>query len=256
MPRILFISVFLVLSLGGTKGQQDSPADSAESQIDERQDIEPVNFDEDKLEHYKEGEAFDYSEEIEKSNWWGRVKTWVAQTWNSFWESIFGRIKPGSPFEIVLDILKYVVLAGLIALVIWLFTRLNPGKAILKNKQGPAVLFSEDEKIIRQKDIPTLIDEALAEKNYRRAIRFYYLLILKNMKEQDLIDYQSDKTNWEYQLEIKNETLRGQFKGITRIYDSVWYGGFQIDKNQFETIKTEFEILRTQLKNRAHAPEL
>ena len=88
-----------------------------------------------------------------------------------------------------------------------------------------------------------MIKEFINQKNYRLAIRYYYLLSLKYLTESDRITWQPQKTNEDYIKEIEKDHLKKDFKNITRIYDYVWYGEFKVDVLKFESLKLLFEDL-------------
>ena len=56
-----------------------------------------------------------------------------------------------------------------------------------------------------------LISEAESNNNYRLAIRYYYLWLLKGLSEKEIIDYDPEKTNSDYQYEIKTPEISEQF---------------------------------------------
>jgi hypothetical protein len=95
-----------------------------------------------------------------------------------------------------------------------------------------------------------LIKEAINQKNYRLAIRYYYLLSLKHLTESDSIAWQPQKTNEDYISEIETDHIKTDFKNITRIYDYVWYGEFNVDVLKFEALKLPFEDLNKTITNR------
>src|SRR5699024_2850519 len=127
--------------------------------------------------------AFDYAEKENPDNWWQSFKSWLSSLWQSFWEGLVGNLEPGSWFFNAMEFLKYILIIGLIGFAIWLFNRLNPGRALMKPTDSPEVLLSDEEKIIRSEDIPSLIEKAQANQNYRLAVRYSYLLVLKILKE-------------------------------------------------------------------------
>src|SRR5699024_10672965 len=156
---------------------------------------------EEKLESYRRSKEFNYFESDSES-WWTSFKKWLHDVWLWFWDGIFGNLGLNMPGWL-LELAKYVVLLLLILLIIWLVVRINPGELFLKDKKQPAVLLSEEENIIQNEDISELIQHAVQEKDYRLAIRYYYLLILKQLRENRLIDYRAEKTNGEYFNEIR-----------------------------------------------------
>ena len=94
-----------------------------------------------------------------------------------------------------------------------------------------------------------MIQKALSDQDYRLAVRFYYLYILQLMSEEALIDWQLQKTNHDYEKEIKKPELKYAFAKITRLYDYVWYGDFSIDELQYKKAEVIFLSLQKSLKN-------
>jgi len=115
-----------------------------------------------------------------------------------------------------------------------------------KNRKNPNVVsLSEDEHIIKNEDIQQLIKNALIDKNYRLAIRYYYLYILQLLSEKELIDWQQQKTNDDYIEELSKSNLKNDFGKATLLYDYVWYGEFDIDQERYQ----KAEVVFTSLKN-------
>lgn len=87
------------------------------------------------------------------------------------------------------------------------------------------------------------IHEAEDKKNYRLALRFGYLQILKSLSQQSLIKYEKGKPNATYVYEIKNHKWGETFKEITRSFDYVWYGNYPIDGTEYFRLKDKFNAL-------------
>lgn len=77
---------------------------------------------------------------------------------------------------------------------------------------------------------------------YREAVRVLYLMYLKNLHQKGLIVLKLNKTNRDYTYEIKEDTLRTVFRKLSRMYDYVWFGQFNIAEQEFFTIEREFSI--------------
>ena len=101
--------------------------------------------------------------------------------------------------------------------------------------------LSDDEALIRDKDLSKLIQEAISKGNYKLAVRYYYLLLLKNLSEKELISWQQEKTNEDYIKELSNNKLNTDFEKLTYLYDYVWYGEFIIDKEKFLQAEVNFK---------------
>ncbi|HLS30707.1 MAG TPA: DUF4129 domain-containing protein [Flavobacteriaceae bacterium] len=227
----------------------DSASTAQEIRTDQNQEIQPVQIDVEQFEKFKEDKAFDYAEKENPENWWQSFKSWLSSLWRSFWEGLVGDIQPGNWFFNAMEFLKYILIIGLIGFAIWLFNRLNTSRALMKPATSPEVLLSDEEKIMRSEDIPKLIEQAQAEQNYRLAVRYSYLLILKILKDKNLIDYQYQKTNQEYQYELKQDEMAVQFDVITRLYEFIWYGDFKPTQLQYQQAKKEFDNIEEQLNS-------
>ena len=91
-----------------------------------------------------------------------------------------------------------------------------------------------------------LFHSLVKENNYRLAIRYYYLWLLKTLSQEDLIAYDVEKTNSDYYREIKNKHTKKEFSYASYLYNHIWYGEFDIDETQFEKAKKAFtQLLRT-----------
>ena len=106
---------------------------------------------------------------------------------------------------------------------------------------------NKDVEIIKNQDIQSLIDQALQDKNYRLAVRYYYLLTLQKLSGQELIDWQVQKTDHDYIYEIENTQLRHSFSRVTDMYDYIWYGNFEVDEFAFAKAQSAFNTVNTQL---------
>src|SRR5690606_29549709 len=85
------------------------------------------------------------------------------------------------------------------------------------------------EEDINQMDFRELINTKKNEGDYRLAIRYYYLWLLKTLANREIIAWHSDKTNSDYLYEIKDNTLRKEFEYLSYVYDYSWYGEFTVD---------------------------
>ena len=114
-----------------------------------------------------------------------------------------------------------------------------------KNTAIDQQLIAEDE-ALETLNINALLQKALSNNDYRLAIRYYYLQVLKDLTQQKWIDYHKDKTNTEYIFEIKDKKIQTFFKDLTYIYTYVWYGEFQLDTASFAQAQKKYQTFLTQ----------
>lgn len=210
-------------------------------------DLDVKKISEEDLETFKADEDFNYIEVEPEDNFivraFNRFSEWVSNIIREIIEAIFGVGEAQGLLYFIFNVLPYLILAFLIFLLIRFFLRVNSRTLITGQNESAGFQFTEDEQIIKNEDINALIDNAIAQKNYRLAIRYYYLLSLKYLTEKQVITWQQEKTNEDYITEIESESIKSNFKNITRIYDYVWYGEFNIDELRFESLKIPFESL-------------
>lgn len=250
--RLFFSVIFIFLIVPTMVFPQAEPVANREYLTQYQQLVKPVQFNKKQLETYKNDPDFDYTEIIPQENWWTLLKDWVSRVWNKFWNWLLGSYAAEGIIAWLLKILPYLIIAGIIGFAIWLFIKLNPAKAALRKPKQAGVHLSEEEKILQSEDIPSLIQQALEQKNYRSAVRYSYLLVLKNLKTNKLIDYQTQKTNEEYLSEIEPISLKNQFKNITHLYDFIWYGNFPVTETDFKKAEYEFVRMKNLLNSTTH----
>ncbi|GLU45514.1 DUF4129 domain-containing protein [Allomuricauda sp. NBRC 101325] len=206
--------------------------------------IEPLKVSEDDLSAYRNNEDFNYEMVEQESTWFDDVKNWFYNIFQQLFEWIFGVEKATSFLATFLQILPYLLLALFLYLVIRFFVNTHARSVLLNKKNPNTVSLSEEERIIKTEDIEQLIKDALAINDYRLAIRYYYLLILKQLSERNLIDWQRQKTNDDYIGELSNPELKNTFGRATFLYDYIWYGAFAIDQERYAQVEQVFVTLK------------
>ncbi len=235
--------------MGSSYPQQDSISLPEGLKYDMDTLFTTVSFKETRLNEFKTQEEFDYIEKVEKESWWSRFKNWINAKYNQFLAWLFGEYEPNSLIAFPIRILPYVLLFLLLGLVLWLFSRLNPGRHILEDPRNSEVFLSEEEELVKNEDLNSLIQTAIRNSEFRLAVRYYYLKQLKKLDQSKLIDYQYQKTNHDYLEEIGDWTVREHFNRITKLYDFIWYGSFEVTENDFALAEKTFLRMETLLKS-------
>lgn len=219
----------------------------ASDSLESRPEI--VEFDDSILKPYQQNEDYSYFKTVEEDSAWEKFKRWLNLQWNKFIDWLFSGISKGNFWNYLALILKIALILGLGLLIIWLFNKYYN----LNQKKPPAdqsdINLSEDERLIQQKDLSILIEEAEAKGNYRLASRYLFLNILKHLKDHNFIEYQFQKTNADYKSEINDPNIKSDFAYAARFYEFVWYGDFRLETSEFNKAKTRFESLVNTLQN-------
>ena len=115
------------------------------------------------------------------------------------------------------------------------------------SKKVAEKLVYEDEDI-HESDFEVLLQRAIINKEYRLAIRYYYLSVLKLLSDKKMIEYHKDKTNSEYLFELENKMTRSQFSYLSYVFTYVWYGEFAVDENAFKLAEQKYQSFKNSLK--------
>ncbi|MCG1036799.1 hypothetical protein [Polaribacter sargassicola] len=115
-----------------------------------------------------------------------------------------------------------------------------------KNKKAKKLIYENED--ITETDIEGLLQKAINNKEYRLAIRYYYLSVLKTLYNKKLIDYHKDKTNSEYLLEIEDSIIKKEFSYLSYVYSYVWYGDFPIDETNFKLAENKYQSFKKLLE--------
>jgi hypothetical protein len=102
-------------------------------------------------------------------------------------------------------------------------------------------LPEESEELSATKDYEKLITQAVNAGDYRIAVRYYYLQTLQKLTAKGAIQFARDKTNYEYLKELSGRSYKNEFASLTRNYEYVWYGEFEIDEIIFNALQTKFK---------------
>lgn len=206
--------------------------------------IEQKKFDSNKIENYRTDKDFDYTEKKQEPGFFAKIWNWFMRILQSFFEWLFGVERATGALEAFLSVLPYFILAVVLYFLLRFFLKVDSNTLLMKGAEKATISLTEEEKLIKNEGIQVLIDKAIADKNYRLAIRYYYVSILQKLTAKELIDWQQEKTNEDYIKEIKKGAIKDEFTKSTVLYDFVWYGNFNINESEFLAARREFEKLK------------
>jgi hypothetical protein len=189
-------------------------------------------FDEAAVKKYSEQKEFIYDDVAPQS----------LSLWDRFWRWVWRLINSLFSGGITGSIIKYILIAVVIALVVFVVIKLIglDYKFLTGKSKTVAIPFEESLENIHEIDFDEQIDLALQSGNYRLAVRLLYLKTLKQLSDKELINWQPEKTNQAYVLELENENYKQEFNTLTNQFEYIWYGEFFIDKRSFEPINQSF----------------
>ncbi|WP_111590219.1 hypothetical protein [Chitinophaga dinghuensis] len=101
------------------------------------------------------------------------------------------------------------------------------------------------------KDYEKKILEASTDGNFKETIRWWYLYTLFQLSENNLIKPSIEKTNKDYLRAMRNTPYYRQFSILTMDYEYVWYGSFDLPKQDFEQLEQQFQDFKHQISKSA-----
>ena len=233
----IFLLILFITSIG-----LQAQSDSLVLKSDESK-IQLKKFDRKHINSYKKDNDFQYKEDVvtHDPSFLDRFGNWVVNQLSKFVKWLLGDKYAASVLKNVGIVFPYLI-AGLVLFLLFKFfmkVGINPLVSQAKNKA--TVKYTEEEELIHNKDLQKLIQQAIEQHNLRLAIRYYYLLLLQQLQEVAIIQWEQQKTNDEYSAEIKHVELKKSFDKLTKLYDFVWYGNFEINDVEFEKAAYQFQ---------------
>ncbi len=204
------------------------------------EDTEPIDKREyENLSDTYNGDEFIYERTIENSGRWTRFKQWLSDFFKDLFD-INTDAKAADFTDIALKIFYVVIFLLVVFFIVKAIINKEGNWVFGKSSDKSIIPVTDVENNIYETDFESLIKSAESEDNYRLAIRYYYLWLLKTLSEAEIIDYDVEKTNSDYYLEIAKEDTKKDFSYTSYLYNYIWYGEFDIDEHQFQKAKDAF----------------
>ncbi|MCB0397700.1 MAG: DUF4129 domain-containing protein [Flavobacteriales bacterium] len=199
------------------------------------------SFDEAALAHLHSDPDFNYLQSEEADDLWQNFLNWLSSLFD-WWPEMNRVINPDGSF--LINALIYLTIAFAIVMIIYTLFKGEIQAIFYQQKKVDDIDFLEigaNEKEINWQE---RIDQAIADKQYRTALRLLYLFTLHILHQARLIEWRREKTNHQYLGELKGD-VKEEFKTLTRLYEYGWYGDFEVD----EPIYQRAQAIHMQLKN-------
>ncbi len=236
MNKLLLLLVFF-LSVG-LYAQSDTLVVKKDNSI-----LVQKKYSKETIKAYKADKDFQYEESLIEHNpsFIERFFNWLGRQFVRFVEWLFGVKYAKGILATLLKSIPYLIAALVLFLLFKFFRKVNSNSIVSTGANQAIVSYTDEEDLIKNKDLGKLIQQAIDNKNYRLAIRYYYLQLLQKLQENEVITWEQQKTNNDYNKEITQLELKTNFTKLTRLYDFVWYGNFEINEFEFEKSATEFQ---------------
>lgn len=224
-----FLAFLLLLSICLSVAAQSKPEDSS--------GITPRTPTSEQIKSFTKQNDFNYKEEeIVTDSWLDRVIMWIEQKLDDLFSD-----KPSA------IVTRYLIMAGLIIFLVLSLMKVKLHSLFFKNRVKDTAGFEIEELSLLQTDLEELAKKEIQNKNYRAAIRYLFLKLLKQLDEKEIIKLGIHKTNLDYQYELRSSAYKNDFSKLSTVFEFVWYGKFSIEEPIFNNVHEEFKNIYQKL---------
>ncbi|MFD1551458.1 hypothetical protein DNU06_13350 [Putridiphycobacter roseus] len=142
----------------------------------------------------------------------------------------------------ITKVIIYVVLGALLVILLY-YLFINSNYKSVGKKYTPIDLEEIAPSEITTTALESMLTAAIKEENYRKAIRIYYLFIIKDLADKKWIHWEKQKTNNHYLMEMSTKKEYAHFSTAVTYFEFIWYGKRKITVAQFDIIKPHFTKL-------------
>jgi hypothetical protein len=242
MFKFLITSLFLFLAVQSFSVHADQlvPVKKIRQLKSDSSKLQLRHFDAQKIKAYQQQPDFKYDQTVSIDD----------SLWNKFWAWFWRQFRGIATANYSASLFRYIIIAAFIALIVFVVIKFTGVDFKLFTGKSKAIIipYTESSDNIHEIDFRTEIDKAIMSANYRMAVRLMYLLSLKKLNSQNLIDWQPEKTNQTYIKEIIDPHKREQFSLLTTQFEYIWYGEFFIDKENFNLLKNSYDQFNTEAR--------
>jgi hypothetical protein len=160
--------------------------------------------------------------------------------------------KPSSLWNFLRNkIFQWILLLGVIAVIIYgIFLLAKENNFRWFSRRSEQV--QEDESLVLLQD-PMDFDKAIAryqaESNYRFAIRYLFLRLIRLASEKNIIQLRDSMTNTEIGRSFGRHPLASQFRYLATAYEYVYFGEFNLNKETFNSLKEKFDVFQEKISS-------
>ena len=141
----------------------------------------------------------------------------------------------------IVRVLFYIFLGALILFVLYRIIVVNDLLIFYSSKKKQTALDVTEAAELDPGQIDRKIQGAIDGRNFNAAVRYLYLKTLYALNDKNWIRFHPEGTNNEYINQMSQHKNSRDFQFLTRIYEYVWYGKFEIDEQQFGTVHQNFK---------------
>jgi hypothetical protein len=198
------------------------------------------SFDDNLLQKLKQDRDFQYDRLVEP----------VKSIWEKFWDWVWGQIaqimrtKQGRT-----TVWSVLFVLGAAAIVFFIVKVMGMNKeGLFGRSSGNSLPYTTTGEDINNIAFDEAIRAAIDNRNFRLAIRLLYLQSLKHLSDRGYIDWQINKTNFDYISEVSDKPWQSLFKKLTYNFEYTWYGEMNVADEDFRNLHLQFQQFNNQLQ--------
>lgn len=235
MKKILFL-FFVIASIAFCFSQENNAS------LQKKENVTQKKFNTKALEEYKKDSNFNYEEAKKEPTVLEKIIDWAYTQLIRLVSWLMGDRYATGIVSFIFKAIPYLALLILLFLITKFFLKLNTKKHTeTTNTNKPYIKLNLEEELLTKANLAQLIAKAIEAKNYRLAIRYQYISLIKKLKEKEIITWEQQKTNEDYSKEIKQLKLKKHFNKLTHLYDFIWYGNFKITESAYQKTTLDFQ---------------
>jgi hypothetical protein len=150
-------------------------------------------------------------------------------------------------------VFKYIFIIIAILLVVFLIYYFFFKSTVKSDQEIGSFIYDKENDInpetIQKSQLEKDLDAAIETKNYRAAIRIYYILLLKALIEHNWIKWAKRKTNTHYLAEMATQEEYENFNKAVNMYEWSWYGKNMPNEETFERFSAFYNEFLKRLKD-------
>lgn len=145
------------------------------------------------------------------------------------------------------NLITFLVIALVAVLVFYLFFNSNVSKKSKKIQKDITSIIPTE---IPKTELELLLEKAIAQEDYREAIRIYFIFIIRGLIKKDWIAWEKEKTNISYLNEMRDKPYFKEFESTVSVFEIVWYGERQLSREEYNLLEPRFKNLTHNLGER------
>ncbi len=202
----------------------------------------PKKFRENIPSRYK-GKDFDYTTVKPRMSFWEKLMQKVYK----IIEAIFGETvfrKSGNVAGMLIRLFAILLVGFLLYFIIKYLIGKEGNFLFGKRNKKVDIRDEELHENIHEINFPESILQFEKSGDFRSAVRYQFLFILKKLSDKKLISWNPEKTNKDYVAELKAPHLKNEFYDLSYIFEYVWYGEFSISEESYLTFKNQYQSFK------------